>query len=93
MAKGGPVRARDAYIVGEQGPELFVPGAAGNIIPNNKLGSVPSMGPRGSVGGGGTVINLNVNAGMGTDGAEVGRQIVEAVRKYERRSGPVFVSA
>jgi hypothetical protein len=26
------------YVVGERGPELFVPGAAGNIIPNNQLG-------------------------------------------------------
>jgi hypothetical protein len=43
--------------------------------------------------GGGSTINVTVNAGMGADGAEVGRQVVEAIRKYERRSGPVFVSA
>lgn len=92
-AKGGPVQARQAYIVGEKGPELFVSSQAGNIIPNHQLGSVPNMGPR--VGGatGMTTVNLTVNAGMGTDGAEVGRQVVEAIRKYERRSGPVFVSA
>jgi TP901 family phage tail tape measure protein len=91
-AKGGPVQARQAYIVGEKGPELFMSSQAGNIIPNHKLGSVPSMGSR-TAPGGSTVINLNVNAGMGADGAEVGRQVVEAIRKYERRSGPVFVSA
>jgi hypothetical protein len=27
-------------IVGERGPELFVPKTAGTIIPNNKLGSM-----------------------------------------------------
>jgi len=46
-----------------------------------------------SAAGGGSSINITVNAGMGADGAEVGRQVVEAIRKYERRSGPVFVSA
>jgi hypothetical protein len=93
LATGGPVQARQAYIVGERGPELFMSNQAGNIIPNHRLGTAPNMGPRGSTGGGATVINLNVNAGMGADGAEVGRQVVEAIRKYERRSGPVFVSA
>lgn len=92
-ARGGPVQARQAYIVGERGPELFVSSQAGNIIPNHQLGATPNMGPRVSGASGSTVINLNVNAGMGADGAEVGRQVVEAIRKYERRSGPVFVSA
>lgn len=35
---GGPVGYRTPYIVGEAGPELFVPGASGNIIPNHRLG-------------------------------------------------------
>jgi len=33
-AKGGPVTKRKPYIVGEEGPELFVPEKAGTIIPN-----------------------------------------------------------
>lgn len=94
-ALGGPVQARQAYIVGERGPELFVSNQAGNIIPNNRLDSINRGGMM--TGGGGTggnvVINMTVTAGMGADGAEVGRQVVEAIRKYERRSGPVFVSA
>ena len=32
-AMGGPVAAGTPYIVGERGPELFVPGAAGGIVP------------------------------------------------------------
>jgi hypothetical protein len=36
-AKGGPVRAGMPYLVGEQGPELIVPGASGTVIPNDKL--------------------------------------------------------
>ena len=37
-AAGGPVDAGTPYLVGEQGPELFVPGAAGAIAPNASLG-------------------------------------------------------
>jgi hypothetical protein len=38
-ANGGPVSAGSPYIVGERGPELFVPGRSGSIVPNDKLGS------------------------------------------------------
>lgn len=44
-------------------------------------------------GGGGNVYNITVNAGMGADGAAVGREIVAAIKRYERTSGPVFASA
>lgn len=37
-AAGGPVMPNNAYLVGERGPELFVPNSAGNITPNNALG-------------------------------------------------------
>jgi len=37
-AAGGPVTGGSPYIVGEEGPELFVPGASGNIVPNHDLG-------------------------------------------------------
>ena len=85
-AMGGPVSAEQAYVVGERGPEVFVPDVAGTIVPNHAV-----MSPaRGGIGGGS--INLTVNAGMGTDGAEVGRQIVDALRQYQRRNGPVPIS-
>ena len=37
-ALGGAVGAGRPYLVGERGPELFVPGAQGNIVPNNAMG-------------------------------------------------------
>ena len=37
-AEGGPVDPSQAYIVGERGPELFMPSAAGNVVPNHALG-------------------------------------------------------
>ena len=38
-AIGGPVQAGKPYIVGERGPEMFVPSRSGSIVPNNNLGS------------------------------------------------------
>jgi len=37
-ANGGPVSANQPYIVGERGPELFVPSRSGSIVPNDRLG-------------------------------------------------------
>jgi len=37
-AAGGPVDPGYAYMVGERGPEMFMPTGAGTIIPNNALG-------------------------------------------------------
>lgn len=38
-AIGGPVSIGSPYIVGERGPELFVPSTSGNIVPNSKIGA------------------------------------------------------
>ena len=38
-ASGGITPGRMPYIVGEAGPEMFVPNNSGTIIPNNRLGS------------------------------------------------------
>lgn len=37
-ASGGPVAAGSQYVVGEQGPELFVPQVSGTIVPNGQFG-------------------------------------------------------
>ena len=36
-----------------------------------------------------TNINVTVNAGMGTNGADVGRDVVEVLRQFQRRNGPL----
>jgi len=53
-ASGGDVSSNTPYIVGEQGPELFVPNRSGSIIPNHSLAS--------SMGGSTNVTNVNINA-------------------------------
>jgi hypothetical protein len=65
MAKGGMVKANSPYIVGEVGPELFVPSSGGRIVPNNKLG------------GGGGNIYINVSGAIDQEGTA--RQIVNVL--------------
>lgn len=49
-ALGGPVMSNKPYVVGENGPEVFVPNNTGSIIPNNRLG------------GSSTTVNYNIQA-------------------------------
>lgn len=48
-ADGGPVAGGQPYIVGEQGPEWFVPNGAGSIVPNGKSPSMPGGSDSGTV--------------------------------------------
>jgi len=47
-ASGGPVSAGMSYMVGERGPEMFVPSGAGSIIPNGGGVSVQIVDQRGA---------------------------------------------
>lgn len=40
-ADGGPVSMGMPYLIGERGPELFVPNTNGAVVPNNKIGGSP----------------------------------------------------
>ena len=93
-ALGGPVASGKAYLVGERGPEVMVMGSgqSGQVIPNSDL-TMTGRSSSGSGSGSGTIINLTVNAGMGTDPYEMGRIIVDSVKKYERVSGNVWTPA
>ena len=65
LAKGGTVQANSPYIVGEVGPELFVPSSGGRIVPNNQLGS------------GGGNIYINVSGAIDQEGTA--RRIVDVL--------------
>lgn len=86
-ADGGPVGRGQAYLVGEQGPEVFVPKQPGVIVPNDALASGGSP-----VSGGGPTYVVNVSAGVG-DPRAIGKSVVEAITLFERSSGPVFARA
>ena len=77
-ATGGPVTGGQAYMVGERGPELFVPTAAGRIAP---AGAAP---------GGGVNVTVNVatpadasSAFMQRTGAQIARQVRQALDRAD----------
>lgn len=63
-AAGGPVSAGQPYIVGEVGPELFVPPASGTIVPNDALGA-------GAAGGGAVTVVQHINIDSRSDQASI----------------------
>lgn len=84
-AMGGPAYAGNPTLVGEKGPELFIPSTPGKVIPNSQIG-----------GGGSVVFAPNVDA-RGADVAAVARleqslqrlaaEVVPTIRK-EIANGP-----
>lgn len=65
---GGPVYSGRAYLVGERGPELFVPGVSGRVLSNPGLV-------------GGNTYQITVNGGG--DGEEIASQVITALRRME----------
>jgi hypothetical protein len=76
-ARGGPIHAGRAYIVGEEGPELIVPSGSGTVLPAGQTSAAMS----------GSQFTVYVNMPPGADGD----QVVSALRRWERANGPVPV--
>ena len=72
-ANGGPVGAGKSYMVGERGPEMFVPNTGGRIVPNSDMGSSTNV-----------VVNVDASGssveGDEEQGRELGRLISVAVQ-------------
>jgi hypothetical protein len=79
-AAGGPVLGGRPYVVGEVGPELFVPSGSGTIVPNNEMG------------GGSNVYSITVNTGVG-DPRVIGEEVVNVISRFEKANGAVFARA
>jgi len=78
-ARGGSVAKNSPYMVGEQGPELFIPGGSGTIIPNRNM--------RG--GGGGSSFNISVDARGSNDPAAVRAQVQQGILE----AAPAIIAA
>tara|TARA_R100001082_G_scaffold69944_1_gene39782 strand:+ start:1319 stop:3130 length:1812 start_codon:yes stop_codon:yes gene_type:complete len=72
-AMGGPVAAGGSYLVGEKGPELFVPQQSGNIVPNHSLAGTTNV-----------VVNVDASGsdvqGNDDSAAKLGEVIASAVQ-------------
>ena len=65
LANGGRAPANQPVVVGERGPELFVPNTAGEVIPNNEINQ---GGGSGASGGGDNInVTFNINTIDATD--------------------------
>jgi lambda family phage tail tape measure protein len=89
-AIGGSVSAGSPYIVGERGPEMFIPNASGAIVPNDKMGeAAPTI-----------VQNINISTGVSqtvrTEIMSMLPRITEATKAAvadSRRRGGTFAKA
>jgi lambda family phage tail tape measure protein len=88
-ADGGPVMGNSPYLVGERGPELFVPNRSGTIVPTNQLANAM---------GGGQTINYNgpfiqnmsaIDTQSGVQFLAQNKQAVWAANQSAQRSLPV----
>lgn len=73
MAHGGTLQSGESALVGERGPEVITAGQSLRVHPNG-------------TGGGGTVVNITVNA-LDPDAAAVA--VADALRSYTDRYGPL----
>lgn len=79
-ADGGPAFAGVPYIVGEEGPELFVPSRSGMVIPNDLTSNLVAA----ETGGGGSRM---ARVDMHLDGHVVGSAMIDFSRDYRGVNG------
>jgi len=93
-AKGGHVSGGTAYLVGEEGPEIFRPNTSGDIVPNNKLAMA-----RGGGDSGVTVVQ-NIRFDVGLESVDqrieqatprIANESARAVRDAQQRSGGEYI--
>ena len=84
-ASGGSVSSHQPYLVGERGPELFVPSSAGRI----ENGSMGSMGSSSSAGG--ISVGINIDA-RGADAQAAARLQAVAGEIQSRTFDAVFAA-
>ena len=72
-ANGGPVKGGSSYIVGERGPELFMPSTSGYIVPNHQLGGSTSV-----------VLSPTIYIDSRSDRAQVAQMVIRGMQESQR---------
>lgn len=86
-AEGGPVSAGSSYMVGERGPERFVPSTAGRIVPNEALagrGDIQVVTPPGMP------LTVQKIEERQSDGRMLEKLILSTVARDARQGGPAI---
>ena len=87
LASGGPITGNSLRLVGEHGPELFMPSSNGKIIPNHRLNGS-------SAGSNGVSVNttVNINGGnVGPNGADP-KTAMAVQKQFENMAKQAFQS-
>jgi tape measure domain-containing protein len=82
-ATGGPVSSQQPYLVGERGPELFMPNTGGSVVNNNDLRS--AMGGRPGGANGSPVLSMSFQSTTINGVEYVSRDQLEAAMAQTRR--------
>ena len=87
LAKGGTAMANQPYIVGEKGPELFVPGKTGTVVPNNAMGGIGNITVNVDAGGS----NVQGDAAQAKAlGAAIGAAVQSEILKQKKPGGLLY---
>lgn len=97
LARGGPARAGQTYLVGEEGPELFTPGRSGFVTPNDALSIDRRPALAGAAGGTGGAapgpITINIHPTPGMDPAAIARAVRAELAAQNRGGGDLHDGA
>lgn len=90
-ASGGSVTTTSPYVVGENGPELFVPYSDGTVVSNPdllRMATSSSITGGGRSSGGTTVGQIVVNMPAGSSGDDV----VRSLKRWVDKNGPIPIA-
>ena len=76
-ATGGPLAANQLALVGESGPELFIPSSSGNVVSNDNMGKLGSI----------TVNVTQPQSRNSQSPAQFGFEVARALSLAQRRNG------
>ena len=80
-AIGGSVQAGSPYMVGERGPEMFIPNSSGSIVPNDKMGGGITVVNNIDAKGAGPEVDMKIRAAM----QQTSQQTILSIQDLMRR--------
>lgn len=87
-AIGGPVTGRTPYVVGERGPELFIPDASGTILTNRQSFGGSGGGAASGAGGGTSPVTVNITVeGALVHQNDLARVVRDALARLQKQNG------
>jgi phage-related protein len=78
LARGGSITRPGTVVVGDDGPELLNLPAGASVVP---------LRPGSAAAGGSLVVNITINAGLGTDPTEVAAELERVFLRFTRQTG------